>query len=279
MSGKKLLDSKEKEITVADLQKVKTDYDRLLEVSFNVMGGMEDCHRMISLKLENDVPIYMEEMTSDRSLPIRIVKCALQDETIFTELEQYIREYNLPAWNELPFDEEMIALDAPSTYITLIYDNSAIGGYRQESYSISYDDKIPEGGYDILNKLRDRIASSKDESMMIETYLLPDIDNDKKRIYTGKDIRNSDDEIMDLLRGYWRDKEDDAYLDLYRPELGLSYCNTDYVFKEIVHQNLDDLDSSWYAVFECEGKELCLTVVKDTLLLLSEGQTEEMKRN
>ena len=278
MSGKKLSDSKGKEITVADLQKVKVDYDRLLEASFNVMGGMEDCHRKIYLKLEEGIPVYIEEITGDRSLPIRVIKCTLKDETIFSELEQYIREYNLPAWDDLPFDDEMIALDAPSTYINLLYDNSAIGGYRETSYTISYDDKIPEGGYDILNKLRDRIASGKDESMMIETYLLPDIDNDEKRIYTGKEIGNTDEEIQELLRGFWNSDENGTYLDMYRFEDGLSYMDEAYHLKKIVHENLNGLDSSWYAVFESESKEIELTVVQDKLIVISDGQIEEMIR-
>ena len=277
MSGWKLF-NKKKEITVADLQKVKVDYDRLLEVSFNIMGGMEDTHQKRYLTLEEGVPVYIEEITSDRSLPIRVKKYSVEDETIFDRMSAYIREYNLPAWSELPFDEEMIALDAPGTYIYLLYDNSAIGGYQRTSFTIDYDDKIPEEGYPILQKLREDLLSNKDESRLIETYLLPDSDNEDYRIYTGRDIENTDDEIQELLRGFWKNEENGSYLDLYRFDDGLKFKGETYELKKIVHETLNDLDSSWHAIFGHEGEELKLTVVKDKLILINDGQIEEMIR-
>ncbi|MBQ6559537.1 MAG: hypothetical protein IJL85_01770 [Erysipelotrichaceae bacterium] len=273
----KLFDKK-KEITVADLQKVEMAYDRLLEVSFNVMGGMEDTHQKRYLKLEEGVPVYIEEITGDRSLPIRVNKYSVADEAILDRMSEYIREYNLPAWSELPFDDEMIALDAPSTYIYMLYDNSAIGGYKETSFTISYDDKIPQEGYPILQKLRDDLTSNRDESRLMETYLLSDINDPEHRIYTGKDIINSDEEIQELLRGFWDNKQNGTYLNMYRFEDGLSVMGETYDLKEIVHDNLNDLDSSWYAIFKSEDKEIELTVVKDKLVILNDGKIEEMIR-
>ncbi|MBR4461350.1 MAG: hypothetical protein IKS51_02060 [Erysipelotrichaceae bacterium] len=278
MFGRKLFDKKEKEITVADLQKIEKEYDRLLEVSFNTMGGMEDTHQKRYIRLENGVPVYVEEITADRSLPIRVNKYSVADETIMDRMSEYIREYNLPAWEDLPFDEEMIALDASSSYVYLLYDNSAIGGYKQTSFTISYDDKIPKEGYPILQKLRDDVTSNKDESRLIETYLLTDTDDESSRIYTGKEIDNTEEEIQELLRGFWDNKENGTYLNMYYFEDGLSYMGEDYSLKKIVHENLNDLDSSWYAIYETEEKEIKLTVVKDRLIIVNEDQIDEMIR-
>ncbi|MBR4421250.1 MAG: hypothetical protein IKS69_01790 [Erysipelotrichaceae bacterium] len=274
MSG--LFKSREKGTTIADLQKVEMNYDHLLSVSANVMGGMEDTHQVRCLKLEDGIPVYVEEITSDRSLPIRVCRYSVESETIWEEVNELIRKYNLPAWEDLPFDEEFIALDAPSTYINLAYDNSAVGGPKYESYTIDYDDVIPEGGYDILNQLRNILSTCKSEERMIETYLMLRNDGKETRIYTGKEIDNTDEEIKELLKGYW--KNEDAYLYLYWIEEGFHFGDDDYVLKGFVHEPIMDADASWYAVFEHEGEELYLTVVQDRLLLIEGDQTIEMKR-
>ena len=160
----------------------------------------------------------------------------------------------------------------------MLYDNSAIGGYKETSFTISYDDKIPQEGYPILQKLRDDLTSNRDESRLMETYLLSDINDPEHRIYTGKDIINSDEEIQELLRGFWDNKQNGTYLNMYRFEDGLSVMGETYDLKEIVHDNLNDLDSSWYAIFKSEDKEIELTVVKDKLVILNDGKIEEMIR-
>ena len=268
--------TKEKEITVADLQKIAMSYDRLLSVSANVAGGMADTHQVSCLQLADDVPVYIEEYTNDHSLPIRVCKYSVENETVWEEVNALIKEYNLPAWKDLPFDDEFIVLDAPSTYIKLTYDNSAVGGWKHASYSIDYDNKIPKEGYDILNQLRDMLKACKNEERMIETYLMLMDDGNESRIYTGRDIDNSDEEIEELLRGYW--KNEDSYLYMYRIEDGFHFGDYDYVLKGFVHEPINDADASWHAVFEHEGEEIDLTVVKDKLLLIKDDQTIEMKR-
>ena len=49
----------------------------------------------------------------------------------------------------------MIALDAATRSITLVYDNSSINGVSREYYTISYDMEIPNDGYKILNSIVD----------------------------------------------------------------------------------------------------------------------------
>ncbi len=77
-------------------------------------------------------------------------------------LKKIIKKYNLPAWANLPMGD-LLALDAPTKMIVLYYDNSKVGGAHLESYPINFYSRIPEDGFNYLNKFLDYILSLKKE--------------------------------------------------------------------------------------------------------------------
>jgi len=291
-----LYDSKgdlKKNVTVKQLQSIKAEHGELLSVSYSRGGGMEGDTYLVELKKDDAGALTLKRSSSaSHVFPVQVREYSVSDPDALTKLREYIDRYNLAVWSDLPFDEEHIALDAPTTSIGLAFDDSAFGGWKQQSFRISYDNVVPEGGYDILNGLSSLLHSFIREEDLSEMYILGD---DGEKIYTGSGVENSDDEIRLLLCGYWRSEKllitgsdgsaeetpytDDDYvffdLGSYSDDLSIELISvggegerTALDFKELVHERLFDYDSSWYAVFEAPDGERCrVTVAGDRLYM------------
>ncbi|MBQ2657819.1 MAG: hypothetical protein IJF87_04535 [Erysipelotrichaceae bacterium] len=275
-----------KKTTIEQLKKIKSEHGELLCVSFHRGGGMngDNFSQTIERNKEGQIVLTVKE-SPEHWIPLRVWEYLIEDEDVFAKLRAYSDEYNLPAWKDLPFDEENIALDAPSSSIGLIFNDEEYGGWRREYYTISYENVIPEGGYDVLNGFVSLIGSYAKKENLIRTYL----ECDDNQILTGRDIENSEEEIEKLIMGYWGSEElgDDGYsryslyTSPYEEGMELYQRGGDKIIfqrEQTIHESLADYDSSWYFILKDTGdpeKLYYLTVAGDKLYL--EKQTEPDK--
>ncbi|MBQ6478159.1 MAG: hypothetical protein IJI44_02190 [Erysipelotrichaceae bacterium] len=272
-----------KRTTIEQLKKIKSEHGPLLTVSYSHGGGMNGDSFSETIRTEKDGRTVLEvRQSSEHWIPIRVWEYMIEDEDVYPKLRAYIDEYNLSVWEDLPFDEEMIALDAPSSSIHLSFNDEAYGGSRLESCSISYENYVPDGGYEVLNGFVSLIESYRRDEDLIQTYL--DVDGEK--IFTGREIENSDEEIAELIKGYWGSEKlgDDGYsayslyTSPYDEEMELYQRGGDRIVlqtKETVHEPLSAYDSSWYLILQDENDPdslYSLTIEKEKLYLEKPGE-------
>ena len=278
------IDEFSKKVTLSQLKKVTVEHGPLIEAGFSTGGGMLGDSNSSSLRLETDGQIiYTSEASPMHNIPIRGYRYLVKDQTILDRLNEYIKENNLSVWDKLPFDEEFIALDAPSTSIRMIFNDETVGGYKRSSHTISYDNVIPEGGSRILKGFNDLYYEALTDIELLETYLL----YDGEKVYSGRDIENTDDEAQLFLMGFWTSTHQTTILadgakqetDFKDGSYNFDYSGWEdtitvrayqlddeektYRLDSIVHEPLSDCDSSWYFRFVSEGEEpeeLCMTI-------------------
>ncbi|MBO4918937.1 MAG: hypothetical protein J5365_02150 [Erysipelotrichaceae bacterium] len=247
-----------KKTTIEDLKKIRSEHGELLSVSYRHGGGMngDTFSQTIETNKEGQVILTVNE-SSEHWIPLRVWEYRIEDEDVFVKLREYIDRYNLSVWKDLPFDEEHIALDAPSSSIGLIFNDEEYGGRKREYCTISYENIVPDGGYDVLNGFVSLIGSYAKNENLIRTYL----QCDEMQIFTGRDVFNSDEEITELMKGYWGSEilADDGYsryslyTSPYEEEIELYQRGGDKIILhsvEIIHEPLSDYDSSWYLVLK-----------------------------
>lgn len=279
------IDEFSKKVTLEQLKKVKVEHGALIEAGIYTGGGMAGDSNSSSIRLNSDGQIiYTAEKSPMHYIPIRGYEYLVKDQTILDRLNEYIREHNLSVWDKLPFDDEFMALDAPSTSISFVFNDESVGGDSWSMHRISYDNVIPEGGMKVLDGFNDLFYEALKDAELQETYLL----NDGERLYSGRNIENTDAEAKMFLMGFWKstqqiktladgtvqktdtlDKydqfdysgwEDEIILQPYPYEVD---DEKSYLLDSIVHEPLADCDSSWYFRFVSEGEEpeeLCMTI-------------------
>lgn len=259
-----------KNITLEKLYKIKTNHGELKGVSYSSGGSMLGERYEISIKYADGSLIGRKRVSGAHWIPIRVYEYEVE-ESALNHLKEYIDKYNLTVWDRLPYDDEMVVLDGPSHNIRLSYDDSAVGGSKYESFDISYENVIPENGREVLDDFVKLISNEFKEDKLIGTYL----ELDDKKVFTGKTIENSDEEIYQLLNGYWVaqkevtadkltgsqeerifDDKEYYYFDVENvinkieeieiKNVGLNEENKIYKAGEIVHETFEDYDCSWY---------------------------------
>lgn len=143
----------------------KVEYDKLLEVRYNIGGGMSNIMYEIDVNLIEEVITETKSIGDDTIIYRTTYKISEED---ITYLDTLIKKYNFLGWKDLPLDEENIALDdtSISLYFKATKDNKNIVN------TISYDSKIPEGGRDILSEYTDYISSLlRDENKIDENSI------------------------------------------------------------------------------------------------------------
>ena len=253
--------NRKKEPTLASLKAKAPKYEDLKGVRYYHGGGMEGTSHSVEAGYDEEgktIIRYDDSFSWNFPARIRIYEA---DPSLMKTLSGYVKEYNLSVWDELP-ESEYEVLDAPSTGLSLYF--SVPDKKYTESIHIDYDDVFPEGGHDVLNQFMKMIAEAAQNGEFIETYLE---DSDENRIYTGKDIENSDEEIGLLLTGYWQSGEEKIYFDRMDDiaVIGFGKERRDFEVKEIVPENYDGHDASWYVILVNKEDE------NDTLIVTIDG--------
>ncbi|MCR4634475.1 MAG: hypothetical protein K5648_10155 [Erysipelotrichaceae bacterium] len=229
-----------KEVSLESLKQKGPKYDGLLSVSYYRGGGMEIESQRIVLKKEDGHLLIENEARKGELCRVYTYEGNVN---LFQPFEDLIEEYNLSVWDELEEREE-IALDAPSTILTL--------GFENGETVIDYDDQFPQGGYEVINRLVKEMTGLFGICELKDVQLL----KDGASIGCGKTVDNTDEEIFDLVWGRWQDEEESVYL--YERETMQIFphdgsAEKDYDLKQIVHEPLDVADASWHLIYENTG--------------------------
>jgi hypothetical protein len=99
------------------------------------------------------------------------------------------------------------------------------------------------------------ISQSVSEGKLCDTYLY-DFD-DERKIYVGKDIENSDEDVEKIIHNDWENGDVRLYGG-YDSVLIINYGdyeNNEFRIKEIIHEPYRDHNASWYIVLENENDE------------------------
>lgn len=108
-----------KEISLNELKKKKYDTGELLKIIHTSSGGMTGGQNNILIDLETK-KIIKEDQEWHNSKPTKIIY-KITDENV-KHIKTKLEEVNFPAWRELEVDNEIFALDAPTTNTRYVYE-------------------------------------------------------------------------------------------------------------------------------------------------------------
>ena len=271
-----------KDVTLEEIRSIEKVYGDLIEVSYFHGGGMEGSSHDTMLTKEKDGSCLIRTRDAGSISFPRIIREYTADGSVFTELQQLIEKDNLALWEALPFDEEFMVMDAPSTHLTFIYDESAQGGYSYKSYTIDYDNVLPEGAGDILRSFTTAMLSGISPENLRDEYF----EIDGERVRTGRDADLTDMQISGLVSGYWRETGTDTGISLYTfglgdtleytlPEDGL-YTEKFLTVRETVRAPWKDADTSFYVSLEDEEGQAWVMYLEKLSLILEREDGSEM---
>ena len=143
---------------VQKIIKMDRNYGELLKVRYSNNGNSNGNIDEIEIDIKNKtLKTSYKEYHSD---PLEEKTYKITDKDI-EKIQEYINEYNLPMWKDLPEDTDLIALDASVSNLTFIYDNSKLGGNKYATYTIgdttilnNEDAKVYREFYDYLFSLK-----------------------------------------------------------------------------------------------------------------------------
>ena len=271
-----------KDITLEEIRKIEHDYGDLLGVSYYNGGGMEGSSHDTMLEKQKDGSCLIQTRDAGSfSFPF-IVREYKTDGAVFAKLEALIEKDNLALWDSLPFDDEFMVLDAPSTSLYLYYDESKTGGYSYTSYSIHYDNVIPEGGGSILQEFTRVMFAEISPENLTDTYF----EIDGTAVRTGRDDSLTDEQVYALFGGYWREtgKEDavviytyglEETLEVTIPEDG-SYRDKILTCQEIVHTPWKEADASFHVLMRDEEGEDWVLYIENCAMVLERADGSEV---
>ena len=107
----------------------------------------------VQLERGEDGKIYLTVEYSNAYWEPLVTSVYLADDDALDQALAIIKEYNFPAWNDLPEAEEM-ALDDSILHVGMIFDNTSVGGGEYDDYGFSDYERIPEGGFAAINRFR-----------------------------------------------------------------------------------------------------------------------------
>lgn len=122
----------------------KIEHGEYEKISYSSSGDMNGNVDEMTLDIANRKLIT--RYAAIHSDPIEVVEYEIPQEEI-DKIIAKIDEYNFVAWSTLEKNEELIALDAATTYMTITCNNKS----GKEWYQIYYDSKFPDDGWSIFS--------------------------------------------------------------------------------------------------------------------------------
>ncbi|MCR4951347.1 MAG: hypothetical protein K6A40_08510 [Solobacterium sp.] len=168
-------------------------HGKLKSISYFSGGGMEGGTDDAELSFMEDGTVQLKTTYSEAHMFPLLVCTYEADEALMQEIAEWIDTYHLCGWSQLP-KSEIEVLDAPSTSLIMRFDD-------HQSYTISDDRELPDGGGKILDHVEQLIRSAAREEKMKEFYLQ---EWNEDPVYTGRDDILDDDTAKWTLQGYWR---------------------------------------------------------------------------
>ena len=269
-----------KKMTLEKLQKMKPQYTELVGVYKSTGGSMNGERYIMSIGYDEEGKIiYQYEASAAHYIPSLARVYEVTDQNAINDLNEYAGKYNFSVWDQIP-DSDVQVLDGASTTLSLTYAPEEGEKYQNHVY-IHYDAQFPDGCFEIIREFVNKINSYPKE--LKDIYLL---DHDENKIYIGKDIENTDEEIAKILTGYFNDEQDSGcFADFYEGEMRIRLISADeirdyeWTNAQIIHEQFKDCDSSWYVKYTLEEETLFVTATYDRLFIEdSQGNDYVMTR-
>ncbi len=236
-----------RQMSLAALKKKKPQYTGLIYAGLSHGGGMNGERYLTSIGYDdNRKIIFTTEESPEHYVPSLVNVYEVEDPDAMKQLDEYVAKYNMSVWDKVPSSDIQV-LDAPSTSLNLRF--KADEDQRFADYmTISYDLDLSNECFDVLRDFTAKMSSyqKKKIDQYFEGY-------EEKKIYLGKDIENSDDEIKEVLCGYFYNEENrNIFIDAYEGNLrvrgirGDDFVEYEMAEATIVHEQFRDHDCSWY---------------------------------
>lgn len=267
------------DITLEEIRSLPCEHGDLIGVMHYEGGGMEGGSHGLELSRQEDGSgLAVTRSAGSHVFPL-VVREYRTDGEVFAALQELADRDKLALWEDLP-EEEFLALDAPSESLTLVYDDSALGGSSYNTFRISYDNVFPQGGGAVLQDFLNTIQAFVSSGDLMDQYFLIN----GERVVTGRDTDNTDDEIGTLVSGYWLETEEETGMLLFgygleetldfRMRTEDTYGDFPLTFREIVHRPWEEGRCGWYVSLEDdEGSPWVLYIEDMSMILCSEDGT------
>ena len=141
--------------------KDKKDLGNLIEITYSNSGDSNGNTDFVSLDIKK-MKIVTEYRTT-HSDPLKVKEYKVNN---IDKILDYINKYNIPAWNVLPIDTDIIVYDAPIKSIIFSYEKDNKINY----YTIDFNMMIEPFGRDILNDFVKEFLLLKKKENLIKEY-------------------------------------------------------------------------------------------------------------
>ena len=141
--------------------KDKKDLGKLVEITYSNSGDSNGNTDFVCLDI--DKMIMTTEYRSNYSDSLKIKKYRVDS---IDKILEYIDKYNIPSWNKLPMNTDIIVLDAPIKSITFSYQKDN----KIDYYNIDFNMMIEPFGRDILNDFVKEFLLLKKKDNVIKEY-------------------------------------------------------------------------------------------------------------
>lgn len=155
-----ILKTSSKNNELQDLINTKIKHGKYTQVYYSSSGDMNGNVDIMTLDLNNKV--LKTEYSPSNGAPIETNEYRIQQEDI-DELIKLLDKYNFVAWSKLPKVDSEVALDAPTTSMTITCDEN-------EWYTIDYNSKFPEGGWEIFSNFSRSFFDLVNKGEKTKTY-------------------------------------------------------------------------------------------------------------
>lgn len=139
----------------------KTDLGELIEITYSNSGDSNGNTDFVSLDIKKKTMTTEYRTMHSEPLKVKVYKVDNIDKII-----EYINKYNIPGWNKLPIDPDIIVLDAPIKSIIFSYQKDGKINY----YNIDFNMMIEPFGRDILNEFVKEFLLLKKKDNLIKEY-------------------------------------------------------------------------------------------------------------
>ena len=267
--------------SLAQLQKMKPKYTDLIYASLSHGGGMNGERYLDSIGYDdNNKIIYTTSESPEHYVPPLVRVYEVEDPDAINKLDALVTEYNMSVWDKVPVSEIEV-LDAPSTSLNLRF--KPTDGHQYSNYmTINYDLQLPDKCFEVLRNFTDKMISFP--AKQIDKYFEG---NYEEKIYIGKDIANTEEDIRKVLNGYFRNDTEQGkiqFVDGYEGSIRVRELEsgkiTDYDTFEIIYEPYKDYDCSWHVRYTGEDEKSYIVTLEYEKMYIedNEGNVTELIR-
>ena len=164
--------------TLKELRALKETHGPLIEAEWSgsasgMMFGDLSRFSMKLVRTDGGTKLFDMEM---KSFQPAITKTYAADDSVWDKLQKIADDENLAAWRHLRADpdKQMIVYDhSSSASISLVFDDSAVGGRGPKRISIGREEVRQQGGSEVWNAVCDILKSCADTGRLLEESTEP----------------------------------------------------------------------------------------------------------